>query len=157
MCVQRTFGPLRAHLLICEDGATFESGQIPLLSNHYSQQIHLCMYQRHSPEFLRTCRRAAGLTQREVTCLLGFDSRFQLSRVERGEQIPKLEQALRYEYLFGVPITNMVPRLCDQVRNGLWEDIELQLDTCDAAKGAKAKRKYDTLRLAKERIEALNA
>ena len=115
------------------------------------------MYQRHSSESLRACRRLAGLTQREVTCLIGFDSRFQLSRVERGEQMPKLEQALRYEYLFGVPIKDMVPRLCDQVRNGLWEDIQSQLDACRPAKNRKAKRKYATLCAAKERIETINA
>jgi transcriptional regulator with XRE-family HTH domain len=117
----------------------------------------LDMYQQYFAASLRACRRSAGLTQRELISLMGLESRFQLSRIERGEHLPKLEQALRYEYLFGVPIKDMVPRLCDQVLNGLWEDIESQLGACDPAKDRRAKQKYETLCAAKERIEALSS
>lgn len=115
------------------------------------------MHQRHSKDFLRTYRRSAGFTQCEISRLMGFENRSNLSRVERGKRIPKLEQALRYEFLFGVPIEKLVPGLCDQVLNGLWEDIETQLGACESAKNPKSKRKCDILRAAKDRIESMSA
>lgn len=115
------------------------------------------MYHRHSSDFLRTYRRSAGFTQCEITRLMGFENRSNLSRVERGKRIPRLEQALRYEFLFGVPIEKLVPRLCDQVLNGLWEDIQSQIGACDRAKNPKSKRKCDVLRAAQRRIEAISS
>jgi transcriptional regulator with XRE-family HTH domain len=88
---------------------------------------------------------------------MGFDNRSHLSRVERGQRIPRLEQALRYEFLFGVPIEKMVPGLCTKVLNGLWEDIQSQLNVCDISAGPKAERKCEILRAAKERIESMSS
>jgi transcriptional regulator with XRE-family HTH domain len=115
------------------------------------------MSQRHSSDFLRTCRRAAGLTQGELTRLMGFQSRSHLSRVERGKQAPQLEQVLRYGFLFGVSTEQIVPSLCGKVLNGLWEDIEEVLSGYEAHTDPKSQRKYDILCAAKERIEAISA
>lgn len=115
------------------------------------------MSERHSSDFLRTCRRSAGLTQNEVTRLMGFQSRTHLSRVERGERTPMLEQALRYEFLFGVPLEKIAPNLCDKALNGLWEDIEGELRFCERRTDPKSRRKYDVLHAAKKRIEAISS
>ncbi|MGZ5799589.1 MAG: helix-turn-helix domain-containing protein [Burkholderiaceae bacterium] len=115
------------------------------------------MTQRHSSDFLRTCRRSAGLTQSEVSRLMGFQSRTHLSRMERGKRIPRLEQALRYEYLFGVPLQKIAPNLCNKALNGLWENIEDELRSCERRTDPKSRRKYDMLSRAKERIEATHS
>lgn len=115
------------------------------------------MSQQYSSDFLRTCRRSAGLTQSEVTHLMGFQSRAHLSRVERGERNPMLEQALRYEYLFGVPLGKIAPNLCGKTLNGLWEDIEEELRCCERRTDPRSRRKYDVLSAAKKRIEAISS
>lgn len=81
------------------------------------------MHHAYPRDFLRTCRRSAGLSQEELTRLMGFTSRSHLSRIERGKQALQLEQALRYELLFGVPMAKITPAFCGNTINGLWEDI----------------------------------
>jgi transcriptional regulator with XRE-family HTH domain len=135
-------------------GSTFESTPFKRL---FAASFSRSMTQRHSSDFLRTCRRSAGLTQSEVTRLMGFQSRTHLSRVERGERIPMLEQALRYEYLFGVPLQKVAPNLCGKALNGLWEDIEDELRFCERRTDPKSRRKYDVLCAAKKRIEATHS
>ena len=88
---------------------------------------------------------------------MGFQSRTHLSRVERGERPPMLEQALRYEFLFGVPLKKIAPTLCDKALNGLWEDIEEELRVCEPQTDPKSRRKYDVLCAAKKRIEAISS
>lgn len=115
------------------------------------------MSQQHPSDFLRTCRRSAGLTQTEITRLMGFQSRTHLSRVERGERAPMLEQALRYEFLFGIPLGKIAPSLCGKALNGLWEDIEEELRFCGRRTDPRSTRKYDVLCAAKKRIEAISS
>jgi hypothetical protein len=68
-----------------------------------------------------------------------------------------LEQALRYEFLFGVPMGKIAPNLCGKALNGLWEDIEDELRVCERRTDPKSRRKYDVLSRAKERIEAIHS
>ncbi len=68
-----------------------------------------------------------------------------------------LEQALRYEYLFGVPLQKVAPNLCGKALSGLWEDIEDELRFCERRTDPKSRRKYDVLHAAKKRIEATHS
>lgn len=88
---------------------------------------------------------------------MGFQSRSHLSRIERGEQVPKLEHALRYELLFGVSIAEVAPNLCLRIQNGLWEDICQSLEVLALHGTRKAKHKSELLRTALKRIESLNS
>lgn len=88
---------------------------------------------------------------------MGFRSRGYLSRIERGKRTPVLEQALRYEFLFGVPFTKIAPDLCSKALNGLWEDIQEELSLCAQRSDPRSRRKYEMLSAVKERIEALGA
>lgn len=62
----------------------------------------------------------------------------------------KLEQAIRYELLFGIPMAKISEVFCQHVHNGLWEDVTAALRTADT------EHKRIVLRAALERIESLN-
>lgn len=72
---------------------------------------------------LRRLRRSYGFTQKEIANILGFKSRTQLSRVERGERTPRLEQLVRARILFRTPISELIPATWSRIVNGLWEDV----------------------------------
>lgn len=107
-------------------------------------------------DFLRTTRRAAGLSQHELTRLMGLASRSHLSRIERGKQALQLDQAIRYELLFGVPMTKIAPAFCGKAINGLWENITAALDANPTPNSPHASRKRQLLTIAQARIEALH-
>jgi transcriptional regulator with XRE-family HTH domain len=54
--------------------------------------------------YLRTYRKRAGLSQREVAVVVGLKSAATLSRCEWGHRLPSLQTALAFEALFGVPV-----------------------------------------------------
>ncbi|WP_041599003.1 helix-turn-helix domain-containing protein [Hahella chejuensis] len=104
---------------------------------------------------LRYYRRSNGFTQKEFASLLGFRSRSQLSRVERGKRIPRLDQLLRFRILFGVPMQKLIPTTWTRTLNGLWEDIELMRTTCTKNSDCKQTEKHAFLMHAKEQVETL--
>jgi transcriptional regulator with XRE-family HTH domain len=53
--------------------------------------------------YLRTYRKLSGLTQTEVAYLIEAESAQTISRLERDEQKPDLEQAIALSVLFEVP------------------------------------------------------
>src|SRR2546428_13274423 len=55
------------------------------------------------PNYLKTHRKRAGLSQDEVAFLLGCRSGAKVSRYERLARRPRLETAFAYEAVFGVP------------------------------------------------------
>jgi len=57
--------------------------------------------------WLRVHRRKAGLTQREIARLLGYDDPYQVSRHERMKTAPPLIIALAYEVLFGESVSTL--------------------------------------------------
>lgn len=114
------------------------------------------MQHRTPYDLLRTYRRSAGFTQDELTRLTGIESRSQLSRIETGKRVPRLEQLLRYEFLFGLSIEKMVPGVCNRVLNGLWEDIQSELASCKGTHDSVVERKCAVLRKAQARIESMS-
>src|SRR5689334_994508 len=57
--------------------------------------------------YLRTYRRRSFLSQDEVAFLLGVKTGTRVTRHEGSNRIPKMETALGYELLFGVPLREL--------------------------------------------------
>jgi transcriptional regulator with XRE-family HTH domain len=65
--------------------------------------------------FLKTCRRRAGLTQADAAKLTGSRGPLQFARYERHLVDPPLRIAVACEQLFGVPIAELFGGLNDEV------------------------------------------
>jgi DNA-binding XRE family transcriptional regulator len=74
---------------------------------------------RKLPNYIRTYRKRAHLTQRDVAFLLGAKNSASVCRHERLEQTPNLQTLLAYEILFGTPVRNLF--------GGMHQDIEQNL------------------------------
>ena len=59
--------------------------------------------------YLRTHRKRAGMSQRELGLLIGYKHEGQVSRHERSKTVPPLLTALAYEIIFRVPVSAMFP------------------------------------------------
>jgi len=59
--------------------------------------------------YLRTCRRAYGLTVPALASLMGLKSLSHISRVENGKHPPKIGVALACQVIFGVAPSEMFP------------------------------------------------
>jgi len=58
-----------------------------------------------SRNHLRRHRKRSGLSQREISVLLGYRNQWQVLRHERSETLPPLLMALAYEVIFRVPVS----------------------------------------------------
>lgn len=67
------------------------------------------------PNYLKTYRKKAGLSQNEAAFALGLSDGNKVSRYERGAQKPGLEILLAYETLFGVPARELFGGLYDEI------------------------------------------
>src|SRR5437016_13669224 len=67
------------------------------------------------PNYLKTYRKRAGLSQDEVAFLLGCRSGARLSRYERLARRPSLETAFAYEAVFGVPARELFAGVYEKV------------------------------------------
>lgn len=59
--------------------------------------------------YIRTHRRNAGLSQRELGRLLGHECEGPVSRHELSKSLPPLLSALAYEVVFGIPAGEIFP------------------------------------------------
>ena len=59
------------------------------------------------PHYLRSERRRAGLSQKDVAALLGLHSVSQISRYEQFRRSPPLKVVLTYEVIFGKPVSRI--------------------------------------------------
>lgn len=62
---------------------------------------------RNLPHNLRSERRRAGLSQRDVAALLGDKTVSKISRYERRRRLPPLRMALAYEAILGKPVSQL--------------------------------------------------
>ena len=69
--------------------------------------------------YIRTHRKRAHLTQREVAFLLGSKTSSHVCRHERLEQTPNLQTLLAYEILFRTPVRSLF--------GGVHQDVEQKL------------------------------
>ena len=101
--------------------------------------------------YLRTHRRAWGLTQKELVGLLGLKSVEHLSRVERGERKPTMGIALACEVLFGIAPGRMFPRLYQFVEERVVRNVYERHETIREATSKASARKRTLLAQALER------
>jgi len=63
------------------------------------------MNDRTVGNYLKTHRKRAGMSQRELGLLIGYKNEEQVSRHERSKTAPPLLIALAYEIIFRVPVS----------------------------------------------------
>jgi DNA-binding XRE family transcriptional regulator len=79
--------------------------------------------QSHEPliNYLRTHRRNAGLSQRDLARVLGLDSYEFVARQERSRTMPSLAVALSYQILFRAPVS--------EIFVGITQRLEVDIET----------------------------
>ena len=77
----------------------------------------------YTPCALRTHRRTWGLSQQELAEILGFESPTQVSRIEHGKRVPRIEIALACSTLFGVSLDELFPQLAAEIEEKLRKRI----------------------------------
>jgi len=96
----------------------------------------------YAASYLKSHRKRAGLSRRELAGILGLLSENQIGRHERGAFLPTLVMAVGYEIVFQVSIAELFPGVYDSVRQeieGRLTDFENELQE-SSAKGRKAAR-----------------
>jgi DNA-binding XRE family transcriptional regulator len=87
------------------------------------QFCHVTQFKLMSPQrlpnYIRTHRKNANLTQRDVAFLLGYNTSAHVCRHERRKQVPNLQTLLAYEILFHTPIRSIYA--------GVHQDVEQKL------------------------------
>src|SRR5205085_1827135 len=73
--------------------------------------------------YLRTHRKRAGLSQRELARLLGYTDEGAISRHEQSQTFPPLFIAISYEIIFKAPVSTLFPGIHVTLR----EEIENRL------------------------------
>ncbi len=68
------------------------------------------------PNYLKTFRKRAGLTQDELAFLLGCKSGAKVSRYEQFKRQPSLQTAFAYEAVFGTPASELFAGLFQQAQ-----------------------------------------
>jgi DNA-binding XRE family transcriptional regulator len=77
------------------------------------------------PNYIRTYRKRAHLTQKEVAFLLGSKTSGYVCRHERLRQVPNLQTMLAYEILFRTPVRNLFGEVHQDVEQKLLQRIRL--------------------------------
>lgn len=82
--------------------------------------IYLVAKKPHKlPNYLRTYRKRAGLTQKEVAHLLGINDPTSVSRHERGVRIPTLERSLEYSVIYQVSLAELFAGILGEEKRGI--------------------------------------
>jgi len=98
------------------------------------------------PNYVRTYRRRAGLSQNEMAFLLGCQSGSKVSRYERFQRQPTLDTAFAYEALFGAPAREIFGGVYERSLNAIQERARLLVDTLKQANpNRKTSRKLELL------------
>jgi DNA-binding XRE family transcriptional regulator len=67
------------------------------------------------PNYIRIHRRRTGLSQREISQILGYSDEDSVRRHERLHITPSLQIAIKYELLFRIPVSEIFAGLRDEV------------------------------------------
>jgi transcriptional regulator with XRE-family HTH domain len=65
------------------------------------------MSQQKLTNYLRTFRKRGRLSQDEIAFLLGNGSGSKVSRYERFARVPRLQTAMAFEIIYGVPVSEL--------------------------------------------------
>jgi transcriptional regulator with XRE-family HTH domain len=74
------------------------------------------MSSRTLPHYLRSHRKAFGLTQKEVGRILGFKNGHSVCQFENFRDIPRLQVMLAYEVLFDTPASQLLAGISEAIR-----------------------------------------
>lgn len=96
------------------------------------------------PNYIRTHRKKAGLSQRDLGQALGYPDEGQVARHETFDTVPPLEMALRYEAVFHIPVS--------QIFGGLYESAKASVQK--RMSGLETSFKTPSLRGSRERAAA---
>ena len=77
------------------------------------------------PSYIRAERRKAGLSQREIGLILGYNSEKSVSKHELNNSMPPLLIALAYAVLFEKEVSELFGGLQDGVTNVIEERIDV--------------------------------
>jgi DNA-binding XRE family transcriptional regulator len=94
--------------------------------------------EKRLPNYIRIHRRRVGLSQREMSEILGF----RIESVARHEQFhatPDLQIAIGYELIFRIPVSELFAGLRDEVAT----DIEAKLRQLEEQLGQRSARDRD--------------
>jgi len=98
------------------------------------------------PNYIRTQRKRACLTQEEVAFLLGSKSSASISRHERFKQTPDLQTLLAYEMLFRTPVRSLFSSTHQEVAKKLRHRIRLLIRKLTrAGQSGRIAKKLETL------------
>lgn len=75
--------------------------------------------------YLRAKRKRAGFTQQELAFLLGSRSGAKVSRLEHKIRTPDLKTAIACRVVFGTPIDDLYPGICNSVKENVIERARL--------------------------------
>ncbi len=73
--------------------------------------------------YMRVRRKAAGLSQRELAQILGYESRGAVMRHELFRSVPPLLMALAYEVIFQAPVADLFPGLRAAVEHAMEKSL----------------------------------
>lgn len=98
------------------------------------------------PNYIRTYRKRASLTQEDVAFLLGSKSSASISRHERFKQTPNLQTLLAYEMLFRTPVRNLFSSKHEEVERKLRHRIRVLIQKLiRGPRGRRGTKKIETL------------
>lgn len=69
--------------------------------------------------YLKSCRKKLGLTQRQLAFVLGLESGSRISVLEKGAGLPTLREAVMFERLFGRDFRELWPRWASEAEQTL--------------------------------------
>jgi transcriptional regulator with XRE-family HTH domain len=105
---------------------------------------------RKLPHYLRSERKRAGLSQRDIAALLGDRTVSKVSRYEQRRRLPPLRMALAYEAILGKPVSQLFNGTYGPIRAEVARRARLLLS---GGAGTAGKRREHALR--KRSIEAI--
>lgn len=98
------------------------------------------------PNYIRTYRKRARLTQKDVAFIIGSKSGAGISRHERFKQTPDLQTLLAYEMLFRTPVRNLFDGTHRKVERKLLRRIRLLIrKLSETGHSRRAERKLEVL------------
>lgn len=97
------------------------------------------------PSYLRTLRRAWGLTQSEVARLIGSRNRSHVSRLERGRRTPSIDAFLAYVVLFGTAPEKLTPQKYSHIKEEVLRNAAALLEEIADDSSLRGERKRQLL------------
>jgi transcriptional regulator with XRE-family HTH domain len=89
------------------------------------------------PNYFKTFRKLHGLTQKEMSYLLGYMGDNQVSRLECRRKEPTLRVVLAYQILFDIQIEKLIPGVYREVKNLVEERLERFINSNELRPGTK--------------------